>query len=89
MELENQNIKCSEFQDTETIIRKAAAKIREAKNTKEKQYYAQDILLEAEDLLLCLNYNANNLECVNCHAILKEYLREYGYWVKDEIKNIY
>lgn len=89
MELENQDIKCSKFQDTETIIRKAAAKIKEAKNTKERQYYAQDILLETEGLLACLNYDANNLECVNCYAILKEYLHEYGYLAKDEIKNIY
>jgi len=89
MELENQDIKCSKFQDTKAIIGKAAAKIREAKNTKERQYYAQDILLEAEGSLACLNYDANNIECINCHAILKRYLHEYEHLAKEEIKNIY
>ncbi len=77
MEFENQAIKCNIFWDAEVLIRKTETKIAEAKNIKERQYYAEDILLEAEALLSCSNYNAANLECLYCHAIIRRYLQKY------------
>ncbi|MBL7131972.1 MAG: hypothetical protein ISS45_11340 [Candidatus Omnitrophica bacterium] len=69
MEFENQTIKCSKFWETESVIKKTEAKISEAGILRERRYYAQDILLEAEDLLSCLNYNSENPDCFNCHSI--------------------
>ena len=78
----NQDIKCSIFLDTDVVIRKTVAKINEAQNIKEKQYYAQDILLEAKALIACSNYNSNTEDCSNCHTISRKYLQEYGHLPK-------
>lgn len=86
MESENQCIKCSAFQNTEGIIKKAETKIRDSGIIKEKQYYAQDILLEAEVLLSCSNYNNNDPDCSNCRFALFEYIQEYKHSAEDEIK---
>lgn len=86
MEFENQNIKCSIFLDTDVVIRKTVAKINEAQNIKEKQYYAQDILLEVESLLSCSNYKSRNPDCVSCHSISQRYIQEYKHLAKDELK---
>lgn len=77
MEFKNQAIKCNIFWDTEAVIKKAEAKIEGATSAKERQYYAEDILLEAEALLSCSNYNATNRECLYCHAIIRRYLQRY------------
>ena len=86
MEFENQGIKCNIFWNAQAVIKKAEAKMKEVKAIKERQYYAQDILLELESLLLCSNYNAGNLDCVSCHSILRRYIKEYKYLVKEEAK---
>jgi hypothetical protein len=86
MEFENQYIKCSNFKESEAIIKKAEAKVRETKNVKERQYYAQDILLEVEALLSCSNYNSGSSDCINCHSISYRYIQEYEYLAED-IKN--
>ena len=77
MEFENQDIKCSIFRDTETVLKKITAKIEESNNAKERQYYAQDILLELETLLSCSNYEARNYGCIRCRSILHNYLKKY------------
>ena len=77
MEFEKQSIKCTIFWDTEKIIKKVEAKINEINKLKEKQYYAQDILLEAKSLLRCSDYNVLNSDCLNCHYILRRYFQEY------------
>jgi len=86
MEFENQDIRCSIFLDTDAVIRKTVAKINEAQNLKEKQYYAQDILLEAETLLSCPSYKAENPDCPSCNSILRRYIKEYKHLDKDKIK---
>jgi len=86
MEFENQNIKCDTFRDAETLIKKTEEKIKETKNIKEKQYYAQDILLEVESLISCSNYNGKNQDCLNCHLVLLNYIREYKHLAENEIK---
>jgi len=60
----NHNIECNIFWDVERVIKKAEIKIKELRSTAERQYYAQDILLEAETLFLCPNYNARSSDCI-------------------------
>ena len=88
MEFENRGIKCNIFWDAESVIKKTHAKIKQAKSLKEKQYYAQDILLEAETLLTCSKYSAGNSDCVSCHSISRRYIQEYKYLAKDERKKV-
>jgi len=85
-ELENIVINCSKFSDTEAIIKKTEAKIRQISNSKEKQYYAQDILLEAKALLSCLNYDSKNLVCQKCHSVSHGHIQEQEYLPRGEIK---
>lgn len=87
MEIEKQYIKCGKFQDTEVVIKKAEDKIKEIKSIKERQYYAQDILLEAKALISCSNYNSNAGDCLNCRLILLRYIQEYKYLADNVIKN--
>jgi len=91
MEFENKNIKCSTFQEAETIIKKAEDKIKETIGVKERQYYAQDILLEAKALISCSNYNSNTGDCLSCQLVLLKYIQEYKNLAKDEdkVKNLY
>ena len=77
MESEPQGIKCRKFCDAEAVIKKAEAKMKLVKSNKERQYYAQDISLEAETLLLCANFNTTNPDCKSCHSILRNYIKEY------------
>ena len=84
MELENQGIKCNTFWDAEAVIKKTEDKIKVAKNNKERRYYAQDILVEVEVLLLCADFNAGNPDCMSCHSILRRYIKEYKYMAEDE-----
>lgn len=88
MQFENQGIKCNIFWDTQAVIEKTEAKIKEAKSTKERQYYAQDILLEVETLLACSDYNAGNPDCISCHSILQRYAQEYKYLARNRRKNV-
>ena len=87
MEFEKQYIKCNKFQDTEVVIKRAEDKIKETRSIKERQYYAQDILLEAKALISCSNYNSNTEDCLNCHLILLRYIQEYKHLADNVIKN--
>ncbi len=73
----HQGIKCRTFWDAEKVINKAETKIKVAKSNKERRYYAQDILIEIETLLLCANFNDGNPDCVSCYSILRRYIKEY------------
>ena len=74
MEESNQNnIKCPVFRESDGIIKNIILKLEKV-NFREKQDYAQDILVEANILLLCSNYNANNPYCSDCHTISRKYL---------------
>ena len=75
------NITCPIFCETDGIIKNIILKVEKA-NSKEKQDFAQDILLEANTLLLCSNYNSKNPDCLNCHSISCKYLQEYGHLPK-------
>ena len=75
------NIECSIFRESDEIIKNIILKLEKV-NSKEKQDYAQDLLLEANTLLLCSNYNSKNPDCLNCHSISRKYLQEYGYLSK-------
>jgi hypothetical protein len=86
MEFENQGIKCSIFLDTEAVIRKTMDKVNDAQNIKEKQYYAQDILLEAETLLSCPSYKTENPDCLNCNSILRGYIKKYKHLDRDKMR---
>jgi len=85
--VETQEVKCSTFLDTEKVIKKTDAKIRETRITKEKRYYAGDILVEAKTLLSCSNYNTENPECLNCHSISHKLIQEYVPLTKDNRRN--
>ena len=88
MEFKYQNIKCNIFLDTEAVIKKTEVKVKEAGTTKERQYYAQDILLEARTLLSCENYDAENPDCLNCHSISRNYIRGYEHLAKDKSRKV-
>ncbi len=75
------NIKCPIFREADAIIKNIILKLEEL-NSKEKQDYAQDILVEANALLLCSNYNSKNPDCSNCYSISCKYLQEYGHLPK-------
>ncbi len=82
MEFEYQGIKCNKFWNSIEVIKKIEVKIKDAKSTKEGQYYAQDILLEVESLFSCSDYNAGNLDCLSCHSISQRYIQENKYLAK-------
>jgi len=86
MEFENHCIECNTFWDVEAVIKKAEAKMKEPRSAAEKQYYSQDILLEAETLLACPNYNAKNFDCIACRIFAHRYTHKYKYLVKVERK---
>lgn len=86
MESENQGIKCKTFCDAQVVIKKAEDKLKVAKSNKERQYYAQDILVEVETLLLCTSFNAGNPDCISCHSILRRYIKEYKYLAREKTK---
>ena len=75
------NIKCPIFCESDGIIKNIILKLEQV-SSKEKQDYAQDILVEANTLLLCSNYSSKNPDCLNCHTISRKYLQEYGYLAK-------
>ena len=77
MNFENRSIKCNTFLDVERVIKKAKGTIKEPRSAAEKQYYAQDILLEAKTLLSCPDYNARNSDCANCRFFAQRHAREY------------
>lgn len=85
MEL-NQSIKCNIFSDTEAVIKKAEDKIKETRSIKERRYYTQDILLEAEALMSCSNYNNKKQDCLDCHLVSVKYIQEYKHLAHDEMK---
>ena len=88
MELKNHNIKCNTFWDVERVIKKAETKIKEPRSAVEKQYYAQDILLESETLSSCPDYDAKNSDCVACRSFAHRYNQEYKYLTKIERKKV-
>ncbi|MFA4889619.1 MAG: hypothetical protein WC628_08630 [Candidatus Omnitrophota bacterium] len=75
------NIKCPIFRESDGIIKNIILKVEKA-NSKEKQDYAQDILVEANTVLLCSDYNSKNPDCSNCHTISRKYLQEFGQFSK-------
>ena len=83
MQFEDQGIKCGIFGDAEKVIKKAEDRIRDERNLKEREYYAEDILVEAKSLLSCLNYNAKNPDCINCQSILLKFIQEYEHLAKN------
>ena len=71
------NIECPIFRESDEIIKNIILKLKKA-SSQEKQDYSQDILLEANTLLLCSDYNFKNPDCLNCHSISRKYFQEYG-----------
>jgi len=71
------NIECSTFRESDKVIKNIILKLEKA-NSKEKQDFVQDILVEANTLLLCSSHNSKNPDCLNCHSISRKYLQEYG-----------
>lgn len=88
MELENYVVKCKKFRDAQAVIWKTEVKIKEAASSREKRYYAQDILLEAETLLSCAYYVAGSFDCLKCHLVSQRYIQEREYLAREEIKRI-
>ena len=75
------NIECPVFRESDEIIKNIILKLEKV-GPKEKQDYTQDILVEANTLLLCPDYNSKNPDCPNCHSISRKYLQEYGHLPK-------
>ncbi|MFH1519217.1 MAG: hypothetical protein ABIE75_01420 [Candidatus Omnitrophota bacterium] len=78
MRFEDHNINCNIFWDTGVVIKRADSRMKEARSTKEKQYYAQDILGEVETLLSCSCYNSQSTDCLNCYSISCRYIQKYA-----------
>lgn len=77
MEFVKLGIACDIFRDAATNIRDAEVKVKKAKDFEEKQYYAQEILLRAKDLLSCQDYDSGKLDCTTCHSIFDRYIQQY------------
>ena len=78
MRLEDCNINCNIFWDAGVVIKRADSRMKEVRSTKEKQYYAQDILGEVETLLSCSYYNPQSTDCLSCYAISCRYIQKYA-----------
>ena len=63
--------------DVISVVKRTDAKIKETGIIKRRQYYAQDILVEARSLLSCSHYNAKNPDCLTCHSISHRFTEEY------------
>ncbi|MFH1691801.1 MAG: hypothetical protein ABIC68_04445 [Candidatus Omnitrophota bacterium] len=72
-------VKCLIFCESDKITKNIILKLDKV-NSRERQDYAQDILVEANTLLLCSDYNSKNPECLDCHFISRKYLQEYGHF---------
>jgi hypothetical protein len=83
MEFVGLDISCNFFQDAIINIKNAELRIELTRNFKERQYFAQDILLKAEDLLSCQNHNSENPDCSVCHSISRKYMLRYKNLVKE------
>ncbi|MEW6087315.1 MAG: hypothetical protein AB1498_03355 [bacterium] len=68
---------CRIFSGTDSILKKLVEAYNGAKGVKEKQYCAEDILVEVETLLLCPNYNNENSDCLKCHSMSRNYIQKY------------
>jgi len=75
------NIECLIFRESDKVIKNIILKLEKA-SSQENKDFAQDILLEANSLLLCSDYNSKNPDCLNCHSISRNYLQEYGHLPK-------
>lgn len=71
-------VKCPIFCESDEAIKNIILKAGKV-NPKEKQEYAQDILVESRSLLQCSHCGAVNTDCLNCHSIARKYVKEYGY----------
>jgi|GEM_PF-1832871 len=76
MKFEGRDINCNIFWDAGVVIKRADSRMKEARSTKEKQYYAQDILSEVETLLSCLYYNFQNADCLSCYSVSYRYIQK-------------
>ena len=75
------NIECLVFRESDKVIKNIILKLEKA-SSQEKKDFTQDILLEANTLLLCSSYNSKNPDCLNCHSLSRKYLQEYGHLSK-------
>ncbi|MFH1519635.1 MAG: hypothetical protein ABIE75_03585 [Candidatus Omnitrophota bacterium] len=88
MEFPDQKVKCTIFLEAQAVIRRTELKTREPRSFKEKQYYAQDILLEFRALLPCFRYDVNNLDCLNCHSLSVKYMQKYSHLAAAKTKEV-
>lgn len=75
------NIKCPIFLESDAVIKNVISKFLKA-SSKEKRYYAQDILTEIHWLLSCAKYNNHNADCINCHAFAKSQRNNFPLGIK-------
>jgi hypothetical protein len=66
---EQNKISCSTFQKQEPVIKEITNKINMAKGVLEKAAAAEELQKEVNVLLLCQDFNDENLDCRNCHFI--------------------
>ena len=69
MHKEEPKINCSTFQKKEQIISDITNKINLAKEVQEKARFAQDLQIEADELLSCQGYDNKKIDCRSCHFI--------------------
>lgn len=69
MEEKKTGIECSIFLGEEKIMGRLTKEINEARSIEVKATKAQALMDEAEVLLACDRYNADNMDCRNCHTI--------------------
>jgi len=85
MDVDGQEIKCDTFREARAVIKRTAARIKGARNAKERQYYAQDLVLEARILSPCPKFVVDNPDCMECYAFSQKCIQEYEYLAKKTV----
>jgi len=69
MRKEKERIICSIFQKQEPPIKELTDKINKTEEIRQKICCAEELLKEANVLLMCPAYKKENLDCKNCRTI--------------------
>jgi len=69
MDDETAKINCSTFKKQEPVMQDIAEKINNVKEVQEKAELAEKMQKEADVILLCSDYDENDLDCENCRFI--------------------
>ncbi len=64
-------IDCQIFNKQELLIGNLIDKVNKSKDNHDKSIFAEELKHEVDTLLICSDYDAESMDCINCHAISK------------------